>query len=269
MLPEFEILGISFGTYGFFTSIGILAMTAVALKLAEKTNISRFEIILGEFISLITAFLGAHFLYAIVNLPSLISDYLSCEEAEKFKKLPGIIFNNFGGMIFYGGLIFGILFGFLYCKIRKIDVNKFSDCFAVGIPLFHFFGRIGCFFAGCCYGIESSLGFTTTNAVVAGCNFINRFPVQLLESFLNLILFFVLLLLFNFCIFRHNLIFVYLNLYSIIRFLDEFLRGDIYRGFFLGLSTSQWISVILFIISASVLIIKYKPNKEHPYKFGC
>jgi phosphatidylglycerol:prolipoprotein diacylglycerol transferase len=149
----------------------------------------------------------------------------------------------------------------IYCKIRHIRVKDFADSFAVGIPLFHAFGRLGCFLSGCCYGIESTFGFTATNALVDSCNNVNRFPVQLLEGGLNIILFVVLLLLFKSENFKGSMIFVYLAGYSIIRFFDEFLRGDIYRGIWLGLSTSQWISVVLFAVSIVVLIRFFK-NKQ-------
>jgi phosphatidylglycerol:prolipoprotein diacylglycerol transferase len=65
------------------------------------------------------------------------------------------------------------------------------DIATPAIPLFHFFGRMGCFFAGCCFGIESSFGYTFRYSIIKEANGINRFPVQLLEALVNLLLFFI------------------------------------------------------------------------------
>lgn len=266
MYPYFYLFGIEYSLYGFFTAIGIILMTVVALKLSEKANILYRDIIFGEIIALVCSFLGAHFLYIIVNTPKMlnaISYYIN--NGGTAKNYLAIAQAWAGGMVFYGGLIFALIGGVVYCKIRKIKSDSFSECFAPAIPLFHCFGRLGCFFSGCCYGIESKFGFTTTNAIVESCNNVNRFPVQLLEAGLNLLLFAVLLLFFYKGIFANNLIFLYLTLYSVIRFFDEFLRGDIYRGIWLGLSTSQWISVVLFIFSI-VMLIKKKDKFAYKMK---
>ena len=131
--------------------------------------------------------------------------------------------------------------------------------YAVLVPLFHAFGRVGCFLGGCCYGIESEFGFTThTNTNIPSINGVNRFPVQLLESGCNLIIFFILLTLFRKRIMEKRLIWIYLLIYPVVRFCDEFLRGDVYRGFLLGLSTSQWVSIILFGVAVVVLVRKGK-----------
>jgi phosphatidylglycerol:prolipoprotein diacylglycerol transferase len=74
-----------------------------------------------------------------------------------------------------------------------MDFAVFSDMAAVIIPLFHSFARVGCFLGGCCYGIESKFGFTAHgNHLVPDVNDVSRFPVQLLEAALNLVLFFLL-----------------------------------------------------------------------------
>ena len=240
-------------------------MGLLAFRLGKNEKIKMRDIVLGELTALVGAFIGAHLLYAFTNLPKVMSSFTDFFSGKSgFGVLMENLGNYAGGMVFYGGLIFGLLFGALYCKIRRINLSAFSDCFAVGIPLFHFFGRLGCFFSGCCYGIESSFGFTFHDAIVQSANGVQRFPVQLLESFLNLIIFAVLLLLFRKRIFKGRLIYIYLVLYSAVRFSDEFLRGDAYRGIYFGLSLSQWISIILFVLSLILIRIS---NKKSPYDF--
>lgn len=139
----------------------------------------------------------------------------------------------------------------------------YSDICTPIIPLFHCFGRIGCFLGGCCYGIESSFGFTVHNNILnPSINDVQRFPVQLLEAALNLILYFILFYLFKNNKFKGKLIAVYLILYSIIRFFDEFLRADEYRGFLFGLSTSQIISILIFVGSFAFLLLNYLKIKK-------
>ena len=161
-------------------------------------------------------------------------------------------------MFYYKGIYQLLLNYSYYSLIRKLNIEAFSDCLVVGIPIFHCFGRIGCFLSGCCYGIESEWGFTATNAIVNSCNHVNRFPVQFLEAGLNILLFCLLLLFFYKRTFIGNLIYIYLTIYSLIRFFDEFLRGDIYRGIWFGLSTSQWISICIFIFSIFMIFLKTK-----------
>jgi phosphatidylglycerol:prolipoprotein diacylglycerol transferase len=143
----------------------------------------------------------------------------------------------------------------IFCHLHKISdrllrkrpqYRYLLDFVVPAIPLFHFFGRIGCFLAGCCFGIESSFGFTFNHSIVDEANGINRFPVQLLEAFINILLFFILDVFRRKKLFKQNIIYLYLLLYSFARFFIEFLRGDVYRGFFFVLSTSQIISILIF-----------------------
>ncbi len=262
MLPEINIFSLKLSTYGICASIGIVLMLAVAAVLGRKKRIKIEDALFGMLFSLLGAFIGAHILYALTNLSELV-EYLGVyfEGNQRDGFLWDVLSTYAGGMVFYGGLIMGLLFGVLYCKFRKLNTGDFADCFAVGIPLFHAFGRIGCFLSGCCYGIESKFGFTATHAIVDSCNNVNRFPVQLLESALNLVIFATLLFLFQKGIMTKKLIFLYLIMYGTVRFFDEFLRADEIRGIYLGLSTSQWISIGLVIISVIILCVKSRRVK--------
>lgn len=259
MLPEIHLFGLSLSTYGICTSIGLILMCAAAYILGRKYKILFEDILFGEIFALVGAFIGAHILYGITYADAIFNSLMEFfSKRQDISRLWEIIYTYMGGMVFYGGLILGLLFGVLYCKFRKIDVGNFSDCFAAGIPLFHCFGRLGCFFSGCCYGIESDFGFTATHSITPSCNFVNRFPVQLLESGVNLVIFAVILLLFRKGILKGRLIYVYLLSYSVARFFIEFLRADTYRGIFFGISTSQWISILLIIFATIILIKKNK-----------
>lgn len=260
MLPIVNFFGLEISSYGLCVAVGFILMTLVSYLLGRKYGILIQDIAFGELTAFLGAFIGAHILFALTNAGK-IAEQLSIffERKKSFSYLLEIIRVYAGGMVFYGGLIMGLLFGLIYCKLRKINLGMFSDCFAAGIPLFHACGRVGCFLSGCCYGIESDFGFTAESALIDACNHVNRFPVQLLESLCNIVIFLIIYLLFRKGIMRGRLMLLYLIMYGAVRFFDEFLRGDSYRGIYFSLSTSQWISIVIIIIAVIILIRnKYK-----------
>ena len=174
----------------------------------------------------------------------------------------------FGGSVFYGGFIGGTLALLIYTRISKSVGRAYAlDIWAVSVPLFHAFGRIGCFLGGCCYGIESQIGFIINgNTLVPEINGVRRFPVALTESACCLVIFLILLYVENKCCMCGKKIYLYMILYSPVRFVLEFFRGDDIRGFLFGLSTSQWISIILFVFGIFMLLSRKYKGKEKPPK---
>ena len=258
MFPIINIFGKEFGTYMLSSLVGIFVAGIYICCKAKKRGHNYFDFITMLLVSAIGIFLGGHILFGITNIQGFIiwfSDW--SKYVTSFSDLIDCISILFGGSVFYGGLLGGLLAGFIYGKAKKLDMKEYSDIVAPAIPLFHCFGRIGCFLGGCCYGIESEFGYTIHgNNLVPMLNDVNRFPVQLLEATLNLGLFVLLAFFLNKDMLKGKLLAVYLLLYSIIRFFDEFLRGDIYRGFLFGLSTSQIISIILFVVSLTYLLVQ-------------
>jgi len=143
------------------------------------------------------------------------------------------------GGVFYGGLLGALGLAALWAKIGRIELKKVLDMGAYVGLAFQSLGRIGCYCAGCCYGIELADG--------------TRFPVQLFEAG------FCFAALLAFLIVRPerrwpklSLFPVYLIAYSIGRFVLEFYRGDANRGVWI-LSTSQWIGLALFALAVAWL----------------
>jgi phosphatidylglycerol:prolipoprotein diacylglycerol transferase len=168
-------------------------------------------------------------------------------EAENFERFKEIFASLSGGSVFYGGLIGAFLLGVLYLKIRKTPNEGYMDSAAIFAPVFHGFARIGCFLSGCCYGVESRFGLPMGGTV--------RFPVQLLESLCNFIIAAVIYTVLKKGLLRGKVFYLYLAVYAFVRFFDEFLRGDEIRGFILGLSTSQFISIFIEAFALSMLLI--------------
>ena len=151
----------------------------------------------------------------------------------------------------------------IYVKRETKKYSVFADIIAVNIPLFHFFGRIGCFLGGCCFGIPCEFGFVYTINPIAEANGVTRFPVQLLEAGFNILLFFFLYHLFKIGKYKNKLIYIYLFVYAIGRFFIEYLRGDAYRGIWFIFSTSQIISIIIILlIFIKIFFEKHRVQKN-------
>ncbi len=267
MYPILTIFGREIGTYAICSFLGLFASIIVIAKLSKSNKMAFEDIILMVITIAAGILIGGHLLYAITNFGKIIKytviifEKIKTNEL-KLSQLVYVITQSFGGMVFYGGFIGASIALAIYLKSAKIaNKNELIDSFAVCVPLFHTFGRIGCFLGGCCYGIESKFGFVADNHLLPEMSGVRRFPVSLLESVFNLLLFLFLLYLFNTGKTPGKLIFVYMIIYPMGRFVFEFFRGDEIRGIFLTLSTSQWISIILFAIGI-VFIKKTKKTKE-------
>lgn len=262
MYPFIEIFGRTVGSYALCGFVGIFISTIVAFKLLKQINLFFEDVILMVLVVGIGMLIGGHCLYAITNINTLIKCFNVISQnirlnTFEFSTLKNALQICFGGMVFYGGFIGSVISLVIYKRKEKPEVKKtIFDVFAICVPLFHFFGRIGCFLGGCCYGIESKFGFTAHNELVPEINGVRRFPIALVEGLFNLLLFVFLLNLFNKKSQKGNLIYLYSIIYSTGRFIFEFFRGDMVRGVFLGASTSQWISIILFTISTIALTEK-------------
>ncbi len=155
-----------------------------------------------------------------------------------------------GGFVFYGGLILGG--AWLIFLAKGLKHYRLSDLYFVlpALTLGHGIGRVGCFLAGCCYGTQCNLAW----AVSMHGHMLH--PVQLYESFLLVLL---TVILWRFVVKRKTQAawLTYLGGYGTIRLITENFRGDIVRGFYGPLSTSQWVSVAMILLAVIVAIKNY------------
>ncbi len=229
MLPYIHII-VPF--YGVFVALGVMVSFLFFTKRSSMLSIDRLKKIQIAASASIGVLIGSRIVFVLSMLPVMMKDF-SLQQVVKI--------SLGGGFVFYGGLLGAIGALYLYGKVRKINTDDLLQTAAPCFPLFHAFGRIGCFMAGCCYGIPCSVGFPL--AVEPD---VKRFPVQLVEAFACIVLF-VLLLVAEKLFPRVRLLTVYLVSYAVIRFGLEFLRGDVVRGFFGCFSTSQWISLAILV----------------------
>ena len=266
MLPSVSVLGHDIGSYSICAVIGIIVASAyIFISVRERDDLDSIQLINIAAVSGLGAFFGAHLLFAFTKLNVIIrvvSHHGS--EIDGFGSFVRILIEIFGGMVFYGGLIGGFLSGIFYVKYLKhihLDSMVYADVYAPAIPLFHFFGRIGCFLGGCCYGIESRWGFIYTMAPIPESNGVVRLPIQLIESAGNLLIFIILHRVSKKEHYKGFVFTAYILMYSSMRFVLEFFRGDSIRGFLLGLSTSQWISIMLAIAAMASIVICMRRNQ--------
>lgn len=258
MFPGFYLFGKFISSYTITALLGVFAAGIFAIMKYKKRTGDYYPMLITLLLSSIGVGIGGSLLYGITNI-----DYWHfLFEAESFADFIAAVVYIFGGSVFYGGLIGGIIAGMITVKAKKYPAKEITDCAAPAVALFHSFGRIGCFLGGCCYGIESDFGFVYHNALVESANGVRRFPVQLFEAGFELILFIVLWRLLEAKKQKGRLFLIYLLIYPVGRFILEFFRGDEYRGFIFGLSTSQFISILIFAAAGVGLILSFIKNRN-------
>ena len=253
MPHELSIFGKEIPLYGIFFFLGIIIAGTVSIIPMKKRKIPCMDWVSAAAFAMIGAIIGSKLLFIIVSIKQIIELNLSIYAVIK------------GGFVFYGGLIGGIIGILIYTKKYKLPTIDYFDVAAVVVPLGHAFGRVGCFFGGCCYGMPYSGKFAVVYTQTDGMTPLNQplFPIQLLEAILLLLTFFCLFIVFIKKPNKRGMpTFLYTIVYSLMRFSLEFLRGDKERGIMGFLSTSQIISISILIASITIFIfIKKKRPK--------
>jgi phosphatidylglycerol:prolipoprotein diacylglycerol transferase len=157
-----------------------------------------------------------------------------------------------GGFVFYGGLIFCLFFTYIFLRLTRLKFSSFIN-FMPALAYAHGIGRIGCFLAGCCFGIE------TDHFLAVKIHEHSVLPIQLFESALCLMIGKYLEHLLKtkktFLVLPSYLLF-----YGMGRFFIEFLRGDSVRGSFSGLSSSQWVSIFIILLASFINLKSLRDN---------
>ena len=241
VFPFLQIGSLCLPMYGLFIVLGTAAGVGIAMLRARRTDIPVQDICFCAVYAGVGVFVGAKLLYLLTILPQLYNALPTLlRHPETISALLG------HGFVFYGGLIGAVIGVRAYTRRYRLKFWAMTDHLIVSVPLIHAFGRLGCFCAGCCWGrpMAPPLGLYFTASPVAPHD-MALFPVQLLEASLNLVLFFMLLAYASKPRKPAVVTTAYVCAYGIQRFVLEFFRADAARGVFLGLSTSQWISLLL------------------------
>ena len=221
----------------------------------------------GEFVDsviwgVLLGFVGMKILYWIVTPHEFI-------DAIKNGRIIELITT---GMVFYGGLLGGILGIFICARKKKRSFFEFTDLFAPCFCVAHAFGRIGCLLVGCCAGVQPGESVLFGAATYHGaCAFTyadgtKHLPVPLMESIFLLILCAVLIVILKKAKKLGTVTGWYLVLYALWRFVIESFRGDAERGIYGLFSTSQWISFAILVAGIVILIGMRKHPRPTPWK---
>jgi len=262
MIPNIIILGKELSPYMLFSLAGVLVILFFTRRLAQKRGLDDIHVLSMLLFAFLGVFLGGHILYGITQGEYVIYVLTNLHKLDSFSLLIGTLMRIFGGSVFYGGLIGAVVVCLIYIKRCHLPPGAYTDLVAIAIPLFHFFGRLGCFTSGCCYGIPWEQGITYHYAPMADANGIPRFPVQLAEAGLNLLLFLVLYRLLKKDRLQGRLLALYFTVYPAYRFLLEFLRGDAIRGFLGPLSTSQILSILFLAGSCLYWLVTFRKSSK-------
>ena len=124
--------------YGLMIAIGVITALFIGDKRAQKRGLNPDEIWNLTLFCAAFGFLGAKLLFVIVDWRNFLQDPLS------------VLKTN--GFVVYGGIIAGVLAGYIWCRIRKLVFLDYFDIVLPSVAVAQGFGRVGCFLAGCCYG---------------------------------------------------------------------------------------------------------------------
>lgn len=243
----FSLGNIHIYTYGFLIMISLIMGTGIAYLELRRQGIPFYIGLNTATWGILFMFLGAKLLYLLFHLST-----------QKFRF--DLAASTSGGNVFYGGLLASLFGAYFYLKRTRQKIGIILDAGSIAVALGLSIGRIGCFIAGCCYGIfleKNSIFYSIAiyfpeESLVAPSH-VPLFPIQLLMS-LNSFVITVFLWKWRTRVQEGQLFWTFLLYYSFTRFGMEFLRGDDRGIFFFGLfSGSQVISLFLFFIAGRAI----------------
>ena len=247
----FQIGAFKMHAWGLFLLIGFLLTVVRAAKVAPKYGVDPSALWDSSLIGLFGGVLGGRLAFV-------------AQEWSQFSANPGEILKIWtGGMTSVGGIVGGLVAGLIAAKKRGLNVGAVADLAGVSFPIGYFFGRLGCFFNGCCYGTHCDAPWAISFKDEAGGFHDHVHPTQLYAVLASAIMYAILTFLEKRprIRFQGELLLAFAALYGIYRFVVEFWRAqDGPQSIKAGLSTGQWASVAIFALAlvAFFLIPKQK-----------
>jgi phosphatidylglycerol:prolipoprotein diacylglycerol transferase len=243
MLPNLIQIGNFFlPTYGLLAVLGFMTALWMSSRLGRAAGLDPEAVFNLGIYSGLAALLGAKALLIALDFRYYLqspSELLSMATLR-------------AGGIFYGGLVAALVTAFLYMRRKKLPGLVTADAFAPGLALGHSIGRLGCFAAGCCWGVPTRLPWAVTFSSQIAQDRVGvplgepLHPTQLYESLAEAVVFLILYRRYRRPHRPGAIIGLYLALYSSARFFVEFVRyHDPTNAYFGPLVTEQWIALAL------------------------
>jgi phosphatidylglycerol:prolipoprotein diacylglycerol transferase len=250
-------------SYGVAIATGFLVAIFLGARQARRVGEDPDAVLELCFWLLVSSMIGARLLFVLTNLHAYGE---ACSDGIAEHSLSAVLWGCTralhvweGGLVFYGGLLGATGFAWWFTRRRNLSFRRIADVLAPQIALGHFFGRLGCYAAGCCWGRPAggwaprfpseSLAFQqmVTDGLVAPSSTLTPplHPVQLYEAFGELALYFLLSLYARKKRYDGQILVAYLGAYALLRFVVERYRGDAIRRFLVpGVSTSQLLALL-------------------------
>jgi len=239
LFPElFTIGNLTVHSYGLMIALGVLISAAGLYREAPGENINPDHVLEAVIASVFFGLIGARLLYVLLNW-----DYFSANPVE-------ILFAQFAGLSFFGGLFLGASVLFFWSRWRRIGFLKLADLMAPYLALGYAFGRLGCFLNGCCYGRVADLPWAMPAAMADD---LLRHPVQLYAALGALVVFALLKYLRPRRPFIGFVLISLFALYGLLRFTTEFFREE--EAVWLGLTAAQNFSLALTLLSVIIILV--------------
>jgi phosphatidylglycerol---prolipoprotein diacylglyceryl transferase len=277
-------------TYGFAIALGFMLAISLSAREAARSGIypgetpprtdaqrahARNTVLDLAFWVLLSAIVGSRIYFIAVNWTG----------PEGYAQHPENILKFWtGGLVFYGGFLGAVTASVIYARRAKFNFIKLADLAIPTVSLGQFFGRLGCFAAGCCYGKPVSppwqgLGVRFPQGSLAWDAMVNQrhtllptaqhtdplWPSQLIDGGGQLMIFLFL----TFFLkprkqYDGQILLTWLLLYPALRFSDEFVRGDTERGVYtaLHISAGQLTSLFLVLVALGLLVWTHRRNAE-------
>ncbi|MEW5851671.1 MAG: prolipoprotein diacylglyceryl transferase [Myxococcota bacterium] len=274
-------------TYGVLIALGFVFGIGVAVREARRTGFDEEAVLDMGFWALVAGMVGARVYFIAVNWREYFIERPFVHVDGIPFDIPSVLAVWQGGLVFYGGALGAVAAFFWFARKRGLPVGRFADICIVGLPLGHAFGRLGCFAAGCCWG-DAAFHLDGT-AVVSDFPFPAQFPkeslaygsllrsvdpflhqvmvdtghtlplypTQIMESFGELLIFGVLVLVRSRKFFHGQVAATYFLLYPLLRASLEFFRGDAERGYIIKdvLSVGQFTSILVAAGALAIILM--------------
>ncbi len=219
-------------------------------------------------IGLTSELVSSFFLYSIAGVFIGGKIFYFLERPAVFAENPGLFFKNIGnGFVFYGSFLVTIPVLIAFFKKHQLNVWEQFDRVAIGGAVVHGFGKIGCYLAGCCYGLpcgDAWYATTFSDAKTAALP-LNQpvYATQLWDATIIGLILLVMLFLKKRKSFNGQLFLVYAIFYAIGRFFTERFRGDEERGFLFDglLSHSQFLAIIIMLCAGTLYYYRNRNNQ--------
>ncbi len=245
MINNIQLGPLTLHVYGIMTAIGYLSAFLISERRGKKMGMDT-DILYGIFwCAVLGGSAGSRLLYYIVSFRDILRD-------------PSILWNFQNGWVVYGGIIGGVLASMVYCRYKKADFVRYLDLVIPAVAFAQGCGRIGCFFAGCCYGRETDSIFHIQYwQSEYAPNGVKLIPTQIYSSIGDFALAFLLMAYAKREPKKGKIAAGYGILYSIGRFVIEMFRND-HRGALGALSTSQMISIVILVLGIGGFVLAEK-----------